>query len=89
MPQPQLQDVAARLSWARGVAGLSAQGLSRKAGLNKTHVAYIENRTRQAIDLGTARALAGVLGVSWVWLLAGEGERPTEAQIKRASQGAA
>ena len=89
MGRAKFKDLAARLTWARSASGLTAYALSLKASLSKTHVAMIENHKRVDIEVATAQAIATVLGISWVWLLAGEGEPPTEAQIKKAVAGAA
>jgi transcriptional regulator with XRE-family HTH domain len=89
MAEPESSDLAARLAWARGVSGLSAYALSRKAGLAKSHVSLIEARIRRKIEMGTAQSIAAVLGIDWAWLLSGEGAPPTEAQIHQAIDGAA
>lgn len=75
--------------WARAAAGYNPTALSVKAGLAKGHVAMIESRVRVAITNKTAKALADVLGIPWAWLAEGDGDPPTEAQIKRAVAGAA
>jgi transcriptional regulator with XRE-family HTH domain len=85
----KLHDVAARLKWARTASGLNRTALSVRAGLVKGHVALIEDRLRVNIDIETAKKIASVLGVNWQWLRLGEGDPPTEAQIKKAVAGAA
>jgi transcriptional regulator with XRE-family HTH domain len=85
----KLHDVAARLTWARTASGLNRTALSVRAGLVKGHVALIEDRRRVNIDIETAQKIAAVLGVDWQWLRLGEGDPPTEAQIKKAVAGAA
>lgn len=90
MAKPRWLDLADRLRWARAASGLSAYALSRRAGLGSvTHVALIENRDRKNIDIKTAQSIARALGLSWVWLLSGEGDIPTEKEIKSAVRGAA
>lgn len=89
MGKPRFRDLSDRLSWARSVAGLSAYALSLRAKLNKTHVGLIETRLRKNIDIKTAQAIASVLGISWTWLLTGEGDTPTVSQIRAAIEGAA
>lgn len=84
MAEPNCEDLAARLAWARSVAGLSAYALSVKAKLAKGHVLLIETHVRRNIDVKTAQSIAAVLGISWAWLLSGEGDPPTEAQIQQA-----
>lgn len=85
MRKPNLTDVAARLAWARGISGLSAWALSKKAKLSCAHVGLIENGKRTHIHEATAKSLAEQLGVSWVWLLTGEGDEPSEEQIRAAN----
>lgn len=88
MNKPRWKDLADRLAWARTVAGISAYALSRRALKSKTHVGLIEHGLRKNIDMETAQKLAAVLGVSWIWLKAGEGPPPTEAQIRAAVKAA-
>lgn len=88
MNKPRWRDLADRLAWARTVAGISAYALSRKALKSKTHVGLIEHRIRKNIEMETAQKLAAVLGVSWSWLMSGEGVPPTEEQIRSASKAA-
>ena len=85
----EFEDLAARVRWARERSGLSAEALSLKAGLAKSHVRLIERGTRRRIDIVTAQKIASALGIAWAWLLSGEGEPPTEAQIQQAIAGAA
>lgn len=77
-------DLAARLTWIRAASGLSAGALSDMAGLTRSHVALIESGAKKNIHMKTARCIAEVLGISWSWLLSGEGEPPTEMQIQKA-----
>lgn len=85
MSRPKFKDLADRLAWARTTYGLTQYALSLRAGLVKGHVGQIENRERVDIAKKTAKQLASVLGVAWPWLLDGDGEPPTVAQIKRAA----
>lgn len=89
MAEPELEDLAARLTWVRELSGLSCEALSLRAGLAKSHVRLIECRKRRRIDIITAQKIATVLGIAWAWLLSGEGEPPTGAQIQQAIAGAA
>jgi transcriptional regulator with XRE-family HTH domain len=89
MAEPANEDVASRLKFARGMSGLSQNALSIRSGLSKAHVNLIESGTRRRIDVHTAQAIAGVLGISWAWLLSGEGDAPTAEQIQQAITGAA
>lgn len=84
-PIPELPDLAARLTWARGVSGLRASALSRKAGLSASHVWLIEKGQRTNIDVATAQSLAAALGVPLLWLLLGEGRLPSQSQIRCAA----
>lgn len=84
-----MDDIAARLTWARTASGMTAYALSIRAGLSKTHCSMIENRERRKIEVETAQKISAVLGIPWPWLLSGEGNAPTEAQIKKAVAGAA
>jgi len=77
--------LAERLQRARAASGLSARELSLRAKLAEGHVSLIEKRRRKNIDMGTAKKLAGVLCVSWIWLLSGEGDAPTNDQIREAA----
>jgi transcriptional regulator with XRE-family HTH domain len=89
MTELVLEDLAARLKWARGMSGLTALDVCRKAQLSKAHVSMIESGRRKRIDVQTAQAIASVLGISWAWLLSGEGDAPTPEQIRQAIDGAA
>jgi transcriptional regulator with XRE-family HTH domain len=89
MRRPKFNTLADRLSWARSVSGLNLSGLSLHAGLSKSHVGMIERGERAEPTRKTIQALASALGVSKAWLEDGEGDPPTEAQIKKAVAGAA
>ena len=63
-----------RLRWARQAAGYSsAATFARGAGLSEVTYRAYENGTRNLPE-DAARLLAQKLGVSWLWLFAGEGE---------------
>ena len=64
-----------RLAGAREAAGMTQADLARRIGVKKTTIAAWEN------DLSEPRAnrlsmMAGLLNVSIMWLLTGEGEGP-------------
>jgi transcriptional regulator with XRE-family HTH domain len=76
-----------RLAWALEAAGLSQRGASIAAGLTPAAVGLIISR-RGAIELDTARALAGALGVSLDWLASGIGDTPDPTAIRAAVEAA-
>lgn len=73
-----------RLRWARTVAGLSKRALSDIAGLDPSHVRFIEAGERPNPSVDTLGALAEKLGTSVDWLAFGRGEPPTEAAVRAA-----
>lgn len=73
-----------RLRATRLRAGLSTRELSRLAGLAESHTALIEAGTIKDIGTSTASALAGVLGCSLDWLVRGQGEPPSDAELAAA-----
>lgn len=80
-----MDTLASRVEWARGVAGLSASALSKRAGLAQSHVGMIESGTRGGhgdIAYQTVRALAEALGVDTAWLMEG-GKTPSKESIRR------
>ncbi|MEM9754580.1 MAG: helix-turn-helix transcriptional regulator, partial [Pseudomonadota bacterium] len=62
-----------RLAAAREGAGLSASDLARRAGVGLQTVRAWENDQSEP-RANTLQRVAGILGVSLMWLLAGEGE---------------
>lgn len=72
-----------RLEWALEAAGVSLRGASLAAGLAPAAVGLILSR-RGAIELETARALSGALGVSLDWLASGTGPTPDPVAIRTA-----
>ena len=65
---------AQRLRWARQAAGYaSAATFARAAGISEVTYRAYENGTRNLPE-DAARFLAQKLGVTWLWLFAGEGE---------------
>lgn len=73
-----------RLRWARETAGLSKRGLSDIAGLDPSHVRFIEAGERPNPSVDTLGALAEKLGTTVDWLAFGRGEAPTEAAVRAA-----
>lgn len=64
---------------------LSASSLGLRAGLSKSIVSMIENGDRKDPSSSVIGRLAGVLGVSTDWLISGEGEQPSEADVLAAT----
>lgn len=62
-----------RLSAARDAAGLSPTDLARRAGVSAASVKAWENDQSEP-RANTLQRVAGILGVSLMWLLAGEGD---------------
>lgn len=82
-----MQTLHDRLQWAIEAAGVSLRGASVAAGLAPAAVGLILSR-RGDIELDTARALAGALGVSLDWLASGTGDTPDPAAIRAAVEAA-
>lgn len=82
-----MQTLHDRLQWALEAAGVSLRGASVAAGLAPAAVGLILSR-RGDIELDTARALAGALGVSLDWLASGTGDTPDPAAIRAAVEAA-
>lgn len=74
--------MAARLRWARDVAGLAGRDLDKLAGLTPGHTASIEAGRRANPRVGTVLALARVLGVTCDWLIDGSGAAPSRAVLR-------
>jgi len=83
-----LSTLTGRLHHLRELANLSARELDRLSRLRQGHTALIEKRASDNLETSTAQALAGVLGVSLDWLIAGDGKMPS-ARIVRAAVEAA
>lgn len=79
--------IGTRLSDLRTLAGISARGLSKLAGLSEVHVRTIELRDRD-IDTSTAARLATVLGTSLDWLVMGKGTAPRRRKVRAAVEAA-
>ncbi|MBF9036619.1 helix-turn-helix domain-containing protein [Rhodobacterales bacterium HKCCE2091] len=62
-----------RLAAAREAAGLTQSDLSRRAGVSLEAVEEWENDQTEP-RANTLQRVAGILGVSLMWLMAGEGE---------------
>jgi len=80
--------VSERLSYLRGLGGISNRELDRISGLSRGHSWSIERGGRPSVELKTVQAIAAAMGSSVGWLASGEGEPPTEevvlAAIERA-----
>ena len=73
--------VAERVKWAREIAQMSQRGLAKAAGLSEAVVRHVEAGTTKTIEATTAIELARVLRCSVGWLLAGEGDPPSEESL--------
>lgn len=73
--------LAARLLAARERAGLNQREASKAAGLAPGHVGTIERGEVASVSTKTAQSLANALGVSWQWLLTGDGDGPTATEL--------
>lgn len=62
-----------RLAGAREAAGLSQTDLARRTGVRVTSIKSWENDQSEP-RANTLQRLSGILGVSLMWLLAGEGD---------------
>lgn len=62
-----------RISAARDGAGMSPEALARKLGIRTSTLNGWENDQREP-RANQAQMLAGLLGVSLVWLLSGQGQ---------------
>lgn len=79
-----MSDFATRLKKTRELGGLAASELAGLAGLSPGYVRHIEKGVRENPGIEAASAIANVLGVSIDYLVRGEGEDPTEEQVKAA-----
>lgn len=80
--------VADRLKQVREMGGMSARGLSIRAGLHPHHVGVIELRKTGEISATVAVSLARALGVSVEWLVNGEGDAPDKDTVLAAFEAA-
>jgi len=69
-----------RLAAARDAAGLSQTDLARRTGVRLSSIRSWENDQSEP-RANTLQRVAGILGVSLMWLLAGEGEGEAEALV--------
>jgi transcriptional regulator with XRE-family HTH domain len=76
-----MRSITDRLKWARETAGLSQRRLAKVADLSEAVVRHLEGGTTETIETKTALKLSGALGCSVGWLLAGEGDAPTEESL--------
>jgi XRE family transcriptional regulator, regulator of sulfur utilization len=71
------REFAANLKREREAAGLSQEELASEAGMNRTHVGYLERR-RRTPQLATIRLLAEALGISAARLVDPPGPDPEQ-----------
>jgi transcriptional regulator with XRE-family HTH domain len=79
-----ISSLPARLRWARETAKLSKRRLSDLAGLDPSHVRFLESGEREDPHASTLGAIAPVLGTTVDWLAFGRGSAPDERQIHAA-----
>ncbi|MCQ0971570.1 helix-turn-helix domain-containing protein [Paracoccus sp. TK19116] len=73
-----------RIHAARDAAGLSVEKMARKLGLRAKTVSAWEHDEREP-RANQLRMIAGLTGVSLIWLLTGEGNQPTTAGAETAT----
>lgn len=76
-----------RISAAREGAGMSPEALSRKLGIRTSTLHGWEHDEREP-RANHLRMLAGLMGVSLVWLLSGQGQGPSGEAGAEAGAGA-
>ena len=69
-----------RMAAAREAAGLTQTDLARRTGVRLTSIRSWENDQSEP-RANTLQRVSGILGVSLMWLLAGEGEGATETPV--------
>ena len=69
-----------RMAAAREAAGLTQTDLARRTGVRLTSIRSWENDQSEP-RANTLQRVSGILGVSLMWLLAGEGEGATEEPV--------
>lgn len=74
-----------RLAAARDAAGLSQTDLARRTGVRLSSIKSWENDQSEP-RANTLQRVSGILGVSLMWLLAGEGDGMAEAQLGPAEE---
>lgn len=72
-----------RLSWARDAAGISIESLANRLGVEQYAVIEWES-DRSEPHSAALLDLAGICGVSPIWLMTGSGEGPSEISDERA-----
>lgn len=79
-----MNTLGSRLSERRNAAGLERSELGELAGLSPALVGMIERGDRTNIAATTATSLARVLGTRAEYLVDGEGDPPTDADVREA-----
>ncbi|MBI5516637.1 MAG: helix-turn-helix domain-containing protein [Deltaproteobacteria bacterium] len=72
----ELSTIARRVSYARGLRGLSLRRLASGAGVSHGTIFAMESRDADDASVSTIRALARVLDVHPAWLAFGIGAAP-------------
>lgn len=78
------ETVGERLEWVRSIVGLPAREVDRLAGLTENHTRAIERKYGTRIQVDTIEKIASAIGVSPSWLSFGDGDVPTEEQVRTA-----
>jgi transcriptional regulator with XRE-family HTH domain len=76
--------VGERIALVRGLSGLSAAELGRRAGLSRGTLPLLEAGTNKQPGAKTLLALSQATGVPMEWFLAGTGDAPTPESVKAA-----
>jgi transcriptional regulator with XRE-family HTH domain len=79
-----MQSIGERIAIARKLSGLSAAELGRRAKLSNAIVSMLEGGQREDPHVSTVTQIAAVLGARVEWLISGEGDGPTEEEVKTA-----
>lgn len=74
-----------RIEAAREVAGISTRDLAERLGIRHKTLISWENDTAEP-RANRVQMLSGMLGVSLVWLLTGQGEGPGESSARAAGE---
>ncbi len=73
--------IGARLGGARRRIALSQRALAHLAGVAPSYLCQVEDGRRGELSVVHLARVASVLGVSFDWLIAGRGERPTMREL--------
>lgn len=74
-------DFGERIRSLRLSADMSLRELDALAGLHAGHTRQIENGTGKKVAADTLKKIRAVFGVSFAWLLEGEGPQPNARKV--------